>query len=270
MQLDPPLIAILKRYSVFTPTGHPNLQSVMTWTYSSHTAATAYIQFILNIAPNAPARAISCYGGHDESLSPALAILEKHTSIQVLSLTDVSLLFWDAFSLVKALPLLTDLHTDVPTFGGLPQGIDIAELPEYVCSNFAPMAKQFRCWHFTEFDDDSYTELATYMLLLALVCPNFDYAALDCSDLRSFMRVMEKKIDEPGFSQYAPRLRRLLIDGRNGYRLGSDYGSDYDSHFDDEYDSEYDEVFDSDMRIEYSDYFGSDEDGEDDNDYSVD
>ncbi|KAJ2457849.1 hypothetical protein GGI03_005985 [Coemansia sp. RSA 2337] len=75
----------------------------------------------------------------------------------------------------------------------MPDGITLDELPEHIISNYAPMA--------------------TCILLLALACPNFDYAAIDTVHRERFMKVMQEKIDGPGFSQDAPRLRRLLFNG---------------------------------------------------------
>ncbi|KAJ2750415.1 hypothetical protein GGI19_005120 [Coemansia pectinata] len=68
------------------------------------------------------------------------------------------------------------------------------------------MGKRFRYWHVETswFRDVNYVEAATCVLLLALICPNFDYAAVDKFNRKPFMRAMQKKIVEPGHSPAGP------------------------------------------------------------------
>ncbi|KAJ2682154.1 hypothetical protein IWW39_006107 [Coemansia spiralis] len=51
------------------------------------------------------------------------------------------------------------------------------------------------------------------VLLLALICPNFDYVSNHPSQRESFMEDLERAIDLDRFRPYAPRLRRLLFKG---------------------------------------------------------
>ncbi|KAJ2579324.1 hypothetical protein GGH95_003165, partial [Coemansia sp. RSA 1836] len=104
----------------------------------------------------------------------------------------------NAISLIKSLALLSDLYTAAPTFDELGQGINMAELPDYVRSTYAPVGQQFRCWQFGYKEEIAYEELATFMLLLALVCPSFDYVALSKDHREPFMEVMKRMITEPG------------------------------------------------------------------------
>ncbi|KAJ2060377.1 hypothetical protein GGI08_003051 [Coemansia sp. S2] len=92
-----------------------------------------------------------------------------------------TLSLWDAITLIRSLPLLSDLETGTLGLGELPRDVSMASLPEYVRSNYAPMGKRFRCWH-------------TY----------------EDHEREQFMAAMQEKIAEPGFSQDAPRLGRLL------------------------------------------------------------
>ncbi|KAJ2494538.1 hypothetical protein IWW47_004560 [Coemansia sp. RSA 2052] len=174
------------------------------------------MQFVLSIAPKSSVRRIYGLSEFGGALQPALALLGNHTTIQVMYITTVSLSLWNALELIKLLPLLSDLYAATPTLGELPQGINMTELPEYVRSAYAPMGVRFRCWNFGYDAFDNYQELATCMLLLALACPNFDYAAVNHSNRKPFMKAVREKIAEPGFSKYAPRLQRLLFDGWNG------------------------------------------------------
>ncbi|KAJ2331509.1 hypothetical protein GGI00_003221 [Coemansia sp. RSA 2681] len=227
MLVLPATVTILQRYNVFTPTSHPKLQCIDILTHrqktlAMFTSATTYTQFVLSIAPKSSVRGIydlSAFGG---ALQPALALLDNHSTIQVLSIPNVLMSIWDAFDLIKSLPLLSDLHASAPTLGEPPQGIDVTELSEYVRSTYAPMGVRFRCWHIGYNGFGNYQELATCMLLLALASPNFDYAAVDRSNRKPFMKAMREKIAEPGFSKYAPRLQRLLFDGWDGCDVDSD------------------------------------------------
>ncbi|KAJ2447275.1 hypothetical protein GGF42_005482 [Coemansia sp. RSA 2424] len=244
--LLPATVTLLQRYNVFTPTSHPKLQYVyiqpsLQDTLAKFPSATAYMQFLLSIAPESSVRRIYGLSEFDGALQPALALLGNHAAIQVLSIPSVWLSIWDAFDLIKSLPLLSDLHTAAPTLGKLPQGINMTDLPEYVRTTYAPMGVRFRCWNigcdYTGCDEfDNHQNTATCVLLLALVCPSFDYAAEDICSHRPFMKAMREKIAEQGFSKYAPRLQRLLFDRWTGRDVDSD--SDSDSNSDSNSDSD--------------------------------
>ncbi|KAJ2097029.1 hypothetical protein GGI09_004056 [Coemansia sp. S100] len=215
-ELTAETISMLKKYRVFTPTSHPNLKCVkldippldMPNVFSS---GAEYMQFVLSIAPSASVRHIVESDQYPEDCILELSMFKNHGCIQILSLPYMPLSIWQAITLVESLPLLLDLTTRAPVLGKLPQGLSIAELPEYVRSNYAPMGKRFRCWHFYDRPEHEYKEIATCVLLLALACPNFDYAGFDYRCHEPFMKVMQDKIAEPEFSQDAPRLRRLIL-----------------------------------------------------------
>ncbi|KAJ2863695.1 hypothetical protein GGH94_003422 [Coemansia aciculifera] len=163
---------------IFTRTSHPKLQRVETKfmiddMQGRSDIARALVQFVLGIAPHA-------------------------------SITPVQL--WDVVSLIGSLPLLSDLHTQLPTLGDMPTGTSSATLPAYVRSKYAPMGKRFRCWRLdcellcvTE-------ESAQCVLLLALICPNFGCAALLDSERGKFMDMLEATTYSDEFIQYGPRL----------------------------------------------------------------
>ncbi|KAJ2074943.1 hypothetical protein GGH13_000973 [Coemansia sp. S155-1] len=214
-------VSILKKYKVFTPTSHPNLKCVKLDIPPSgmpdvFASGAEYMRFVLSIAPGASVRRMVELDKYPEDCNLALSMLKNHGSIQILSLPSMSLSIWQAITLVESLPLLSDLSTKAPVLGELPQGLSIAKLPEYVRSNYAPMGKRFRCWHYYDSSERDYEEVTTCVLLLALACPNFDYAVFYYIRCREpFMKAMQDKIAEPEFSQDAPRLRRLLFNGWN-------------------------------------------------------
>ncbi|KAJ2103374.1 hypothetical protein GGI09_000706 [Coemansia sp. S100] len=175
----------------------------------------SYTQFVLSIAPGASVREIPGLTKYPEDRTPALSMLKDHGCIQILSLPDTSLSLWDVISLVKLLPFLSDLHTPPMSGSELPQDISMATLPGYIRATYGSIGGRFRFWHIeTEWRTELYyVEAATFVLLLALVCPNFDYAAMDKTHRIPFMSAMKKKIADPEFTQDAPRLRRLLFNG---------------------------------------------------------
>ncbi|KAJ2868232.1 hypothetical protein GGH94_000219 [Coemansia aciculifera] len=212
------LVEVLKQYKVFTPTSRPKLQCVIFNTLLGpvsdvFVSTDTYLRFALSIAPGASVREIPNLSQYDVVDPSTLSMLGDFVSVQVLSIPHTRLSIWDAIMLIKLLPLLSDLHTRDLTLGELPRGIKEDDLPDYVRTTYAPMGKRFRCWEAT--GNYNYEELATCALLLALVCPNFDYAAVDRGRRKLFMEAMKEKIDEPGFRQDAPRLQRLLFNGWN-------------------------------------------------------
>ncbi|KAJ2864670.1 hypothetical protein GGH94_002760 [Coemansia aciculifera] len=213
--LYPETVAMLRKYDVFTPTSHPKLRvctcSFMEDGPSAFNAASNYLKFALSIAPAASMRVFPGLSEFRETVQPALSILEDYTGIQILSLPYLHLSLWKAIVLIKALPVLSDLHTWAPILGAIPQGGSEAGLPEHVRSTHSPMGKRFRCWHFECTQLDDLGEVARCMLLLALACPNLDYAAVDKDYRMPFMDEIRQQLAEPWFNLYAPRLQRLLF-----------------------------------------------------------
>ncbi|KAJ2059023.1 hypothetical protein GGI17_004663 [Coemansia sp. S146] len=142
-------VGLLRKYNVFTPTSHPKLRACI---YSirhnepiAFGTASDYMKFALSIAPAASVRVLPYLREFGEPLVPMLSLLGNHASIQVISLGDINMSFWDALTLIKYLPLLSDFYAGYPTLDEYPQGVTEAVLPEYVISKYAPMGKRFRC-----------------------------------------------------------------------------------------------------------------------------
>ncbi|KAJ2051733.1 hypothetical protein GGI08_005189 [Coemansia sp. S2] len=216
MALYSRVIGILKERQVFTHDSHPKLQCVSLMLFQTRTRAmldtdVPYMQTALSIGPNACVRHFE----HDidsSELQFVIPSLDGYTCIQVLSLSSMSMDLWDVMALVKALPNLTDLHTIFAKPEAWPSGILDQNLPAYVIANYAPIGERFRCWRAELYDADVKVAVK-YMLLLALVCPNFDYAAVLSGDRELFMAHMKKIISSNGYRQHATRLRRLLFGG---------------------------------------------------------
>ncbi|KAJ2822027.1 hypothetical protein FBU31_004716, partial [Coemansia sp. 'formosensis'] len=194
--LNRPVVDMLRRYNVFTPDSHPRLQNVKTELVDSlvpecFATASNYVQFALAIAPHALARMIDVPDKVSILGEQEIFLICDLTSIQVLSLPVSHLKIWEVVVLVRSLPLLSDLYTSYPKLGPIPAGVTLADLPDYAISKFAPMGKRFRCWHL---DDDNETnvskEVVDCVILMTLVCPNFDYAALANNRREEFMALL--------------------------------------------------------------------------------
>ncbi|KAJ2013822.1 hypothetical protein GGI13_002100 [Coemansia sp. RSA 455] len=209
------LAVALLRHNVFTPISHPRLQCVMFKTPQGPRQVNfadnpEIVHLMLSIAPGAAVREVSNWSLNQAPRSLVLSLLSKHTSLQVLALPDVRLSIWDAMTLIKSLPLLSDLHSKAPTLDPMPEGITERNLVAYVTSNYSPIGRRFRCWHAT-IDNDGYLRDAVIsFLLLAFACPNFDYAAFTPYTRDKFAGLLENTIDTTTYREHAPRLRRLL------------------------------------------------------------
>ncbi|KAJ2741303.1 hypothetical protein GGI20_005277 [Coemansia sp. BCRC 34301] len=217
VELDCLTVDTLCRHKVFTPTSHPKLQLVkISHLYdlvpSTFFTVAKCTRFVLSITPRAAVREM--HGAPaNASVVPVFSSNDSCAFIQGLPLPHTSLTLWDAVTLVKSLPLLTDLYTSPPTIGLLPTGVTEAKLPAYIRSSYAPMNERFRCWHIMYHMLGEDNKAAMCVLLMALACPNFDYAVPSIGRRPSFMKLIEKTIATDGFKQYAPRLQSLLFNG---------------------------------------------------------
>ncbi|KAJ2746715.1 hypothetical protein GGI20_001136 [Coemansia sp. BCRC 34301] len=214
VELGDLLVSIITEHNIFTPTSHPSLQRVKTW-YPFDAMPLAFnttaesLRFMPNIGLGAPVRSIE--GAKSSAdLVPALTSSYNYACIQILILPYFCSELWDIIALIKELPLLSDLHTDGVVFGSLPIGVIKHELPAYVISAYAPMAKRLRCWYFGYEWNDNYLEIAESVFLLALACPNLTsiygakYVKAKC------IQEMEAAIESDMFKSYAPRFQCFL------------------------------------------------------------
>ncbi|KAJ2104320.1 hypothetical protein GGI09_000166 [Coemansia sp. S100] len=214
MELDHHSCPVLYEYNVFSPGSHPKLWCVDV-TLSEDVmpdpdADTAdYLEYVLNIGSEASVRTIKGYVD-DRELASALYLLEDYSCIRVLSLPGLRWLeLMDIIELIECLPLLTDLTTSPTRLQRLPEDITDDELPEYLTDVYAPLSERFRCWSFMQTGVGD--EVVRSVLLLALICPNFDYANPLAAERDKFAKMMEETIDTDVFEEYSPRLRRLLF-----------------------------------------------------------
>ncbi|KAJ2029427.1 hypothetical protein H4S03_007419 [Coemansia sp. S3946] len=214
-------ITMLRDNMVFTPMSHPRLQSVnLGWNYDLPEPRSAsefeYIKFGLTIGPNAPVRQFTTLIYHPK-LGPITTTLGEHKCIQALELTHTRIHVLDVIALVKVLPLLSYLSSKILQFDPLPRNIDKHNLPAYVIAKYPPMGKWFRCWRINS-DSVFEVKVATkWALLLALICPNFDYVAFSANSRELFMAHIKEMIASNGYRQHATRLRRLLFGGWSNF-----------------------------------------------------
>ncbi|KAJ2752845.1 hypothetical protein GGI19_003547 [Coemansia pectinata] len=218
LSLSTATVTILKEHNVFTPDSHSKLQYVnigQPTDISQDIFGTdiEYVQFVLSVAPNGVMRIVATSLASPDFQS-IVSVLGDHSCIRVLSLLYKSLSLWDAMALVKALPNLSDLTTASVSINPQPRSVsNDGGLPAYVIENYAPMSKHFRCWSIEVGGDSNPSDVVKCVLLMALACPNFDYAAVTPKHRELFMAHMQDKIKASGFRQHEERLRRLLFGG---------------------------------------------------------
>ncbi|KAJ2877009.1 hypothetical protein GGH93_000273 [Coemansia aciculifera] len=213
MDLDYETIAMLRRHNVFTPDSHPRLQCVRTLpTLDIQPRASMsfaeFMLFALSIGWSAAGRVISDIRS-DEEIRTSLSLISSHSRIQYLSLPHTVLSLWDVLSLVKSLPLLSDLHTRLPRLGPVRTDITWDELLAYVISNYYLLSERFRRWYFEDTTSENVVETAECILLLALVCPSFRHAISHFGGDEQLEGCVNKTIAEDRFKACSTRLRNL-------------------------------------------------------------
>ncbi|KAJ1911178.1 hypothetical protein LPJ71_003003 [Coemansia sp. S17] len=139
-----------------------------------------------------------------------LSQLDSPDSILVLSLFATIAEHWDAIMLIKTLPKMSDLIVKSTCLGPLSEGITMDELAEYVILTSAPIGEHFRCCNIDRFMENTYTAEAKCVLLLALACPNFTFAAVPHRGRNEFVALLETEIASDMFKPYVPRLQCLV------------------------------------------------------------
>ncbi|KAJ2055132.1 hypothetical protein GGI17_006734, partial [Coemansia sp. S146] len=143
MKLDRSSVSMFRRHKVFVPGSHPKLQ-VVRLSYTDDFGSELFyspvevMQFMYTIGSGAAVREYS------QAYNPAnpkfdFTPLGNHACIQVLSLPSWSPDIWQVTNLIEFLPLLSDLHTSSPSFGPIPDGVTMDELPEHIILDYAPM-----------------------------------------------------------------------------------------------------------------------------------
>ncbi|KAJ2822297.1 hypothetical protein FBU31_004634 [Coemansia sp. 'formosensis'] len=217
LAISPLTVEILKQHRIFTPTSHPKLVCVKVVRNESlaqdiFRTEVEFMRYILSIGPGASVRVVPNQL-QASKLPTIIPMFGDCACIQVLELPHTPLNLWDVLALVKALPLLCDLLTSLPNVRSRPSGVSEKQLFAYVCNNYAPVGVKLRRWRINGGHGADIENAVKCVLLLALACPNFDYAAVD-PDLRDlFMAHIKLAITKDGFRKRAPRLRRLLFGG---------------------------------------------------------
>ncbi|KAJ2061212.1 hypothetical protein GGI17_003247 [Coemansia sp. S146] len=155
--------------------------------------AAEYIRFTLDISPRVTTLAFETGFSCAEFLSQ-LALRENYAYIQSLTIQFTQLTFADAITLIRSLPLLSVLCARYPVIGPIPNDVAIVNLPTYNAVQI--LAEEF--------------EAAVCVLMLALVCPNFDFVIPASLVVKSFKAQLELVIGVWRVEEHEPRLRRLL------------------------------------------------------------
>ncbi|KAJ2040267.1 hypothetical protein GGI03_004672 [Coemansia sp. RSA 2337] len=199
---------------VFTPTSHPKLRHVKItlieyYDQEGDDEYKEHLWQLLSIAPNAAVRSI--LGSNQSSMiCSAISTFRGFPNIQILDISDVTLELWEAITLIQYLPLLSDLHTGLVCLSEFPVNVQVDELPMYVLAKYAPMGQRFRCWHVTRYGIFDFKTVEC-VLLVALICPNFDHCVPPKDHFAQFMKELVMCIRSDEFKDHEPRLRRLLF-----------------------------------------------------------
>ncbi|KAJ2865023.1 hypothetical protein GGH94_002502 [Coemansia aciculifera] len=215
MEADSKAIKMFMELGLFTPASHPKLQYVKFEREGERglypfTTDTELFQILLSVGPSAAVRGLACLDSQSK-VSTALSLLGNYPNVQVLCLPSTRLSLWNAITIIKSLPLLSDLHCESLALDPLPGKVIEDELPAYIVSNYLRMGERFRCCHVYCKSGKLIKEVATCVLLLALICPNFDHCdpPMDC--FYKLMDRLKETIDLDGFKDHLPCLRRLLF-----------------------------------------------------------
>ncbi|KAJ2040392.1 hypothetical protein IW146_003637 [Coemansia sp. RSA 922] len=208
------LVATLLQRNIFTPTSHPKLQCVMfelpeRMTSLNHVYGPGVIRLMADIAPGAAVREISRWYLDNEP-PHVLSLFDNHTSLRILALPNLRLSIWSAMTLIKSLPLLSDLHAEAPTLDPIPSGVNRRDVVAYVSSNYSPMGAKFQCWHIENNRVEYSEEEVVPFLLLALVCPNFDHILVVFYMREMLAKQLEKAIHKTTPRKHAARWCRLV------------------------------------------------------------
>ncbi|KAJ2059786.1 hypothetical protein GGI17_004193 [Coemansia sp. S146] len=213
MKADSKAIKMFMELGLFTPTSHPKLQYVKFEREGERglypfTTDTELFQILLSVRPSAAVRGLPCVDSKHK-VAAALSLLGDYPSIQALCLPSTRLSLWDAITIIKSLPLLSDLHCESLAPDPLPGKVIEDELPAYIVSDYLRVGERFRFCHIYCQSGKLIKEVAT--CVLALICPNFDYCTPPMGYFYKLMDRLEEAIDLDGFKDHVPRLRRLLF-----------------------------------------------------------
>ncbi|KAJ2025233.1 hypothetical protein GGI06_000667 [Coemansia sp. S85] len=211
------MIRILRERQVFTRESHPKLQHVCSMAgfisiQSIFDSDASYMTFITSIGPLARVREMD-YLLFSESFHSVIPVLGQYTCLQVLEVMWSFRSIREVITLIRALPLLSDLRIGSVTLGAQIGRSYKHRLPAHMVASYAPISKRFRCWQFASCFSHDVKMLAYCVLLLALLCPGFDYAAVPARDRELFMAHMKRMVATDGFRPYKEQLRRLLFGG---------------------------------------------------------
>ncbi|KAJ2882929.1 hypothetical protein H4R27_003119 [Coemansia aciculifera] len=222
----PNVVLILRERQVFMPDSHPRLQRVLIQGTNGSLpeyfggSSGNFLKFVLRIGPDAAMRVIIGVR-FDKEIPRVLDLFSLHPSIQILNLCGTNFTLLTVIRLVKALPPLLDLYSDYPTLDRSIGVFDWAALVASSVRKYAPMGKWFKFWGFSS-GGKLTREMVQCVMLLAVLCPNFNYVMSSGDNQMEFMLLARKVIASPGFKDYKQRLRRVLPDVRKPTTFAED------------------------------------------------
>ncbi|KAJ2057755.1 hypothetical protein GGI17_005451 [Coemansia sp. S146] len=213
MHIHTSTFIILRECGVFTHSSHLKLRYVVTPGtpgFSADPAATnaAYMRFVLSIGSNVAARVINGQS-YDRNIPYLLQLLGEHKSMQILTLHGLRFSLLDTISLIKSLPLLSDLRTGPPKLDSHLTDIPKSQLVETLSDSHAPMGGRFRLWGIGV-RSQPMDEVVECVMLLALICPSLGRVDIPSDLVEAYEGCVKDCVATPPFDQHEQRLQRLL------------------------------------------------------------
>ncbi|KAJ2428022.1 hypothetical protein GGF41_001499 [Coemansia sp. RSA 2531] len=131
-------------------------------------------------------------------------------NIKVLNLRSYSQSLCVILDLLKLLPALVNLRSNICGLGPELEGITFEELPDYIASTYSDTGKNLQVWAITSFTIHGTTQIIDYILLLALACPKLRRIESKSNTTSDYHIQVAKALESGPYSKYATQLNRLL------------------------------------------------------------
>ncbi|KAJ2352585.1 hypothetical protein GGH92_001178 [Coemansia sp. RSA 2673] len=178
--------------------------------YQSLSSDDTVHKFIRSLANNACRMNLMCGGPNT-----CLVALTRHDDycfeyIQELTLWRDRVSLYNMLCLLKALPILTRLTCSIGENGSEFDRISANDLPDHIAYTYSDTGMHLKTLRFPHSKDESKIANVNFIMLLALVCPNFRPVEILEGFMSYYYDSVVKATRSGPFSKYAPCLLRLF------------------------------------------------------------
>ncbi|KAJ1891138.1 hypothetical protein LPJ71_007760 [Coemansia sp. S17] len=131
-------------------------------------------------------------------------------NIKSFDLSIDSLSLFDVLSLLRVLPALETIRSEISGLGPELENISADELPDYVASTYCDVGKNLQVWDMDTFTGSRAATFINYILLLALVCPKLRRVEPSSNNAGDYHLRLAIALDSGPYSKYATRLNKLF------------------------------------------------------------